>query len=114
HCGSAIELDQSELASAIDDAAARAETLLTGADDRLLSDPITFVTTHGYGDLASNLTSKVVEGMFLAAPAVVDALEFAHGSLQEAAGKHRTFIALARHVPYEAELLGRVRSTLEP
>src|SRR5262245_17292313 len=76
HCGSGIEVNTNEIASAIDSAGSRAESLVGGADACLFTDPIAFVTTHGYGDLASNLSSKVVEGMFLAAPTVIDALEF--------------------------------------
>src|SRR5262245_1459268 len=111
--GVALNVDANAIATAITDATERTTSLLSGADRRVFSDPITFVTTGGYGVLTSNLCGKVLEGMFLQAPIAVDADEFAHGTLQEAAGKNRTFIALSRTVPHDAELLARVRSVLE-
>jgi len=112
--GIAIDADSRSVASAITEAAARAEALLRDFDSQFLSEPMTFVATGGYAALASNLCSKVEEGMFRASPAAVDAVEFAHGPLQEASGKRRTFIALSRNAPYESELFERVRATLEP
>ncbi len=79
----------------------------------VFADPVTLVATHGYGALAHNLAAKVQEGMYLPWPAIVDALELAHGSVQEATGKPRTFIALRNGAPHEAELLARARATLE-
>ena len=80
----------------------------------MFSDPITFLSTEGYGSLALNLCAKVLEGMFLAAPTPVDVLEFAHGWLQEASGKRRTFIGLARNGLHETAAFARVRAVLEP
>jgi creatinine amidohydrolase len=109
-----VPVDADAVASAVRDAAVRARGLLSTFDPRGLAEPIVLVGTHGYTALAHNLAAKVQEGMFLPSPTVVDALELAHGTLQEATGKPRTFIALARGVPHEEPLLARVRSTLEP
>jgi creatinine amidohydrolase len=114
HCGSGIEADPNRIASAMQDAISRAEGRLSGAASRVFSDPVTFITTHGYGELAANLAAKVVEGMFLPAPPIVDAFEFAHGPMQEAAGKNRTFIALSQQFPLESSLFATVRATMEP
>jgi len=80
----------------------------------VLCDPITFVAAGGYGELASNLCFKVTEGMFLDPPVVVDALEFAHGPMQQMSGRRRTIIGLSRKVPFEKELFDRVKQVLEP
>ena len=114
HCGNLPQIDSASAADAVKNAASRAEALLAGADERVFCDPITFLSTEGYGALALNLCAKVIEGMFLAAPASVDVLEFAHGWLQEASGKRRTFIGLARHALHEAAAFARVRAVLEP
>jgi creatinine amidohydrolase len=114
HCGIPLEIDPQVIASAMTDASSRADTLISGNTSGLFSDSITFVATGGYGFLASNLSAKVTEGMFLPPPVIVDALEFAHGVLQEAAGKRRTFIGLSRESPSDAALFARVRATLEP
>jgi creatinine amidohydrolase len=106
--GVAIDIDPPSLASAITDSANGATALEAPGD------PITFVATGGYAGLCSNLCAKVIEGMYLPFPAAVDAMEFAHGFQQEASGKRRTFIALARNAPHEMELFARVRATLEP
>jgi len=100
--------------AAIDDAAKRMRASLANVDPGALAAPVTIVGTHGYADLAHNLAAKVQEGMYLAWPTVVDALELAHGALQEAAGKPRTFLALTRGAQHESELYARARATLEP
>ena len=114
HCGNIPQIDSASAADAVKNAASRAGAILAGADERVFSDPITFLATEGYGALALNLCAKVMEGMFLAAPASVDVLEFAHGWLQEASGKRRTFIGLARQALHEAAAFARVRAVLEP
>jgi creatinine amidohydrolase len=114
HCGIPLEIDPRIIASAMTDASSRADALISAAEPALFSDPITFVATGGYGSLASNLSSKVTEGMFLPPPVIVDALEFAHGVQQEATGKRRTFIGLRRDAPSDAALFARVRATLAP
>jgi creatinine amidohydrolase len=111
HSGVRVNLDPQAVASAMVEASGRVDALVANAEPSLFSTAITFITTGGYGYLASNLSAKVTEGMFLPPPAVVDALEFAHGFLQEAAGRQRTFVALTRE---DAALFARVRSTLEP
>jgi creatinine amidohydrolase len=113
-CGIKIEVDAKSIAAAMADAADRAEALVAGAKPQVFSNSITFVATGGYGQLASNLCAKIAEGMFLPPPAAVDVLELAHGFLQEAAGKPRTFIGLARKSEFETELFACVRAALEP
>ena len=112
--GVALRVDANAIATAITNAIERTTALLSGSDRRVFSDPITFVTTGGYGALTSNLCAKVTEGMFLQTPVAVDAIEFAHGTLQQAVGRNRTFIALSRNVAHDAELLARVHAVLEP
>ena len=106
--------DAVTVAAAIEDAAKRMRASLASVDPGALAAPITIVGTHGYADLAHNLAAKVQEGMYLGWPTVVDALELAHGALQDAAGKPRTFLALGRGAPLESELLARAYATLEP
>jgi creatinine amidohydrolase len=113
-CKNARKPDANAVATAMTDASARAAALISGVERQLFSDPITFVATGGYNYLASNLCAKVVEGMLLPPPAALDALEFAHGFLQEAAGNPRTFVGLSRNSPGNAELFARVRATLKP
>ena len=112
--GAQIDIAPEALTSAIGDAAARTEALLGATDARVFTDPVTLVATGGYGALAYNLCAKLLEGAFLSWPAAVDAFELAHGFLQEAAGKPRTFLGLVRHAPCEAELFARARACLEP
>ncbi|MDB5215274.1 MAG: Creatininase family protein [Myxococcaceae bacterium] len=111
--GGDSDVEPESIARAVQDAGARAIATLSTVDPRVFADPITFVGTNGYAALASNLCAKVLEGMFLAWPNAVDALELAHGSVQEAAGKPRTFIALGRGAPHEEPLFARARQTLE-
>jgi creatinine amidohydrolase len=112
--GAGVEVSASAIGDAIDAAVARMEHAIAGTDAGVFAEPITFVATGGYAGLAHNLQAKVQEGMFLPFPGAVDALELAHGSLQEASGKPRTFVALARGAPFEASLFARARRTLEP
>ena len=86
--GVALSVDANAIATAIMNAIERTTALLSGSDRRVFSDPITFVTTGGYGALTSNLCAKVTEGMFLQTPVAVDAVEFAHGTLQQAVGRN--------------------------
>jgi hypothetical protein len=52
--------------------------------------------------------------MFLPWPASVDLLELSHGTLQEASGKPRTFVALRREEAAWPALYLRAQETLEP
>ena len=112
--GAGIEVAADAVAAAVEQATARMQATLRAADGGVLSDPITLVATHGYGALAHNLAAKVQEGMYLGSPGAVDALELAHGPLQEAIDKRRTFLALARGGDLEAALFARARATLDP
>ena len=112
--GVALDVEPESIVRAVHDASSRAAAALAGADPRIFADPITFVGTNGYAALAHNLCAKVLEGMFLPWPNAVDALELAHGSVQEAAGKPRTFIALGRGALHEESLFARARQTTEP
>lgn len=112
--GAGIDVLPEVVAAAIGDATARMETSLAKAGSGVLADPITLVGTHGSAALFHNLAAKVQEGMYLAWPTVVDVLELAHGALQEASGKPRTFLALTCGALHEAELLARARVSLEP
>lgn len=109
-----VAADGEEVAAAMREAAAQTRRVLADFDPTALGNAVTLLSTHGYSPLLHNLAAKVQEGMYLAWPTVVDALEFAHGSLQEATGKPRTFIALRRGTPHERELLARAQSLLEP
>jgi creatinine amidohydrolase len=109
-----IRWNESSVAAAMSAASDRAEARVAASDPAVFRDPITFVTAGGYGCLTSNLCAKVTEGMFLQPPVAVDALELAHGYLQEAAGKPRTFIALTRNSQRESNLFSHVRASLEP
>lgn len=111
--GANVDLASETIARAVHDAALRASATLAGVDRRVFADPITFVGTNGYAALAHNLSAKVLEGMFLPWPNAVDALELAHGAVQESSGKPRTFVALGRGAPYEDELFERARETTE-
>lgn len=102
------------IARAVEEASARAIGALNGADPSIFEDPITFVATNGHAALAHNLCAKVLEGMFLPWPNAVDALELAHGALQEASGKPRTFVALGGGGAHDEALFARVRQTFEP
>ena len=112
--GITLRLDAAAISRAMQVASNRAESLLSMTAARGLSDPIIFVAAGGYGELGSNLCFKVTEGMFLDPPVVVDALEFAHGPLQQISGRRRTIIALTRGLPLEKELFKRVQQVLEP
>jgi creatinine amidohydrolase len=109
-----IKSDPKSVAEAMAVASDRAEACLAAADPSLFSDPITFVTAGGYSYLTTNLCGKVTEGMFLPPPAAVDALELAHGYLQEASGKPRTFVALTRNSQHDTNLFSHVRASLDP
>jgi creatinine amidohydrolase len=111
--GAGIRIVPDDVEAAVSSAAERMRAVLAGAAPRVLADPITLVGTDGYAALAHNLASKVQEGMYLAWPAAIDALELAHGTVQEATGKPRTFVALARGAPNERELFARARACLE-
>ncbi len=110
--GAVFNFDPDVVGAAIANAEERAASRVRSSGV-LSTHPVTFVTTGGYGTLTSNLSAKVSEGLFLSQPHAVDALEFAHGTLQEASGKPRTFIALTRDVEPEAQLFSRVRATIE-
>jgi creatinine amidohydrolase len=112
--GAGIEAPPENVASAIALASSRLEARLAALDPAVFSDPVTLLATDGWAALAHNLAAKVQEGMFLPWPAAVDALELAHGTLQEAHGKRRTFVALRRGAPLEDELLARARAALDP
>jgi creatinine amidohydrolase len=112
--GAEIDVVAETLTGAVCEAHARTEALLCAVDERVFSDPVTLVATGGYGALAYNLCGKLLEGALLPWPAAVDAFELAHGALQEATGKPRTFFGLMRHAPCEAELFARARATLDP
>lgn len=111
---SRIEFDPDSIATAMEAASHRAESLIAQAGAGLFNDPITLLGTRGYSYLISNLCAKVSEGMFLPQPAALDALEFAHGYLQEATGKPRTFIALSCGSEPDTQLFREVQGTLEP
>jgi creatinine amidohydrolase/Fe(II)-dependent formamide hydrolase-like protein/fructoselysine-6-P-deglycase FrlB-like protein len=113
-CAQTIKSDPKSVTDAMAAASDRAEACLAAADPALFSDPITFVTAGGYSYLTTNLCAKVTEGMFLSPPAAVDALELAHGYLQEASGKPRTFVALTRNSPHDTNLFSHVRASLDP
>ena len=112
--GARIEAEPARVEAAVAAAAARMAASLEGCAPGLLADPVTLVATGGHAALSHNLAAKVQEGMYLPWPAAVDALELAHGTLQEASGKPRTFVALRTGGPHEAALLARARATLEP
>ncbi len=112
--GITLRLDADAISKAIQFASNRAESLLSTTAAHAFSDPILFVAAGGYGELGTNLCFKVTEGMFLDPPVVVDALEFAHGPLQQISGRRRTIIALTRGFPFEEELFKRVQQVLEP
>lgn len=112
--GASIPVDADAVTRAIIDADARMAALLADVDGRLFAEPITLVGTGGYAALAHNLSCKILEGLFLPWPLAADALELAHGPLQESIGRPRTFLALARHGAHEDALFARVRATLDP
>jgi creatinine amidohydrolase len=111
--GFQVDVTPETLSRAVHEASARATATLSGVAPCVFADPITFVGTNGYAALAHNLCAKVLEGMFLPWPNAVDALELAHGTVQEAAGKPRTFIALGRGAAHEESLFARARQTSE-
>lgn len=111
--GIPLEIDGQHVAEAMSAAMERTKALIRTCPDRAFDQHITFVAAGGYGALAANLCAKVTEGMFLAPPVAVDAIELAHGFSQEAAGKSRTFIALLRKTALEAQLFARARTTLQ-
>jgi creatinine amidohydrolase len=111
--GAGVDVEPESISRAVQEASSRAAAALSGVDPGVFADPITFVATNGYAALAHNLCAKVLEGMFLPWPNAVDALELAHGSVQEAAGKPRTFVALGRGARHEDSLFARARETSE-
>jgi creatinine amidohydrolase/Fe(II)-dependent formamide hydrolase-like protein/fructoselysine-6-P-deglycase FrlB-like protein len=112
--GNVVDVSADAIERALRDAAARANAALAGVDPRVLADPVVLVGTNGYAALAHNLCAKVLEGMFLPWPAALDALELAHGFVQEATGKPRTFVALGRGGPHDDALFARAQATTEP
>lgn len=111
--GVEVDVTPEPIARAVESAASRARASLEGVDARVFADPITIVGTSGYAQHAHNLCGKVQEGMYLPWPQAVDALELAHGSIQEASGKPRTFIALGHGGPHEDALFARARQVSE-
>ncbi len=111
--GAGVEVEPDAMARAVAEANVRARGALAACDPAIFADPITLVGTNGYAALAHNLAAKVLEGMYLAWPNALDALELAHGTVQEASGKPRTFLALGRGAPHEDELFARARETTE-
>jgi creatinine amidohydrolase len=77
--------------------------------------PTAFVASGGYGELATNLRYKVLEGLYLPAPPVWDLVHVAHGPFQQAFPGPATFLVLARaDAPGESALLTRLAAMLDP
>lgn len=111
--GVPVDLQPEPIVRAVESAASRARASLAGVDPRVFADPMTVVGTGGYAQHAHNLCAKVQEGMYLPWPQAVDALELAHGSIQEASGKPRTFLALGHGGSHEDALFARARQVSE-
>jgi creatinine amidohydrolase len=80
-----------------------------------LDAPTAFVASGGYGEIATNLRYKLLEGLYLPAPPVWDLVHMAHGPFQQAFAGPATFLVLARaNAPGESALLARLEAMLDP
>lgn len=71
------------------------------------------LASGGYAERATNLGTKIQEGLLLPAPPCWDLLEFAHGPFQELYDGEAWWVALARSdAAHEPELLARLRAML--
>lgn len=77
--------------------------------------PLVLLASGGYGERATHLATKVLEGMLLPAPPLWDLLDFAHGPFQQLHDRPALLVLLARaDAPQEPALLERLRAMLQP
>jgi creatinine amidohydrolase/Fe(II)-dependent formamide hydrolase-like protein len=108
--GVAVELPAARIEAAL----AAAPAAAAGVSAAMLAAPLAFVVSGTYGDLATNLRFKVLEGMLRPLPPMWDVLELAHGPFQQAARTPATFLALTRpDAPHDGPLLDRFEAMLD-
>src|SRR5262245_53974572 len=102
-------------AARLEAALAAAPKAIAGVTSAMLEAPLAFVVSGTYGELATNLRCKVLEGMMRPLPPMWDVLELAHGPFQQAARIPATFLALTRpDAAHDGPLLDRFETMLDP
>lgn len=96
-------------------ALASAERAGSAVPEAALDAPLVLVASGSHLELVRALTTKVLEGLLVPAPAVWELLHVAHGPFQQAFPGAHTFLALTRaDAPDEPALLARLAAMLEP